>query len=330
VRADPHVGATKIHYSPPVKAILFAALSLSIVACGGGGNGATGDDDDDTPIDAPDPVDAPPVPEGYTRLVGRSWTLPAGQTDTYKCVRVTIPTDMYITNIQAQAPTGTHHTVLSIAGANGTSGPDGEQDCNAGTLGMVMLYASGVGTAPLDFPADVGIKVSAGQQVHLNLHLFNATDNQLAGESAILVKALPTPPPILAEMIFAGTFAINLPPNPTPKDVKGGCTADANYSLFAIWPHMHQVATNQKVELTHNGVKTTLHDMPYEFEEQKYWPQSPEIQITAGDRIDVTCTYVNDTGSTITFGDGSQKEMCFSGLYRYPARNNGLFECAGF
>jgi hypothetical protein len=37
-------------------------------------------------------------------------------------------------------------------------------DRGIGTLGMVMLYASGVGTSPLDHPDGVGVKVSAGRR----------------------------------------------------------------------------------------------------------------------------------------------------------------------
>jgi hypothetical protein len=306
---------------------------ILVLGCGRVGGGNTGDDgtgDDQPAIDAPVTLpDSPPPPPGYTRLIGRTWSLQPGQLDTYRCVRVTIPQDMYITNIMAQAPVGTHHTVLSIAGANGTSGTDGEQDCSVQTLGMVMLYASGVGTSPLDFPSSVGIKVQAGQQIHLNLHLFNASDNPIAGDSAILVKAQPTPPPLLAEMVFAGTFAFSIPSNNQPYSRGGGCTADRDYSLFAVWPHMHQLATHQKIELTRGGTTTVLHDMPYQFAEQRYWLQSPLVQIKTGDQLRVTCTWVNNTGATVGFGDSSNQEMCFGGMYRYPAASTGLFDCAG-
>ena len=317
----------QITYIRAVLKTLFV-ITLVHVATGCGGGSATPGDDAPV-IDAPSvtPIDAPPVPEGFTRLIGRTWDLQAGQLDTYRCVRITIPSDMYITNIVAQAPAGTHHTVLSIAGANGTAGADGEQDCSVSTLGMVMLYASGVGTSPLDFPSGVGIKVTAGQQIHLNLHLFNATDNPLSGDSAILVKSQPTPPPTLAEMVFAGAFRILLPANNQPANVTGGCVASAPYTLFAVWPHMHKIATHQKVELTRGGTTTVLHDLAYTFEEQKYYLKTPEVQVQTGDRIDVTCTFVNNTGGLVTFGDSSNKEMCFSGLYRYPAANSGLFQC---
>ncbi len=184
----------------------YLAIMLFAIGCGGTDPGAGGGgDDQQTPMDAPSAnADAYVPPDGYTKLIGRSWTLQPGQTDIYRCVRVTIPSDMYITDIQAQAPLGTHHTVLSIAGANGTSGPDGEQDCSVQTLGTVMLYASGVGTSPLHFPSGVGIKVAAGTQLHLNLHLYNAGDDPLNAESAIWVKSQSTPTPTLAEMGYPG------------------------------------------------------------------------------------------------------------------------------
>lgn len=317
----------------------FFGLLLSTVAAIGCGNSSSGDGDDDgTTVDAPaGDVDAPP-PEGYTRLIGRTWSLPGGTPDTYKCVRITIPQDTYITNIQAQAPAGTHHTVLSIpGGSNRTVGPDGEYDCSVNELGRVMLYASGVGTSPLDFPTDVGIRIAGGTQIHLNLHLYNASDNEITGDTAILVKQQSTPPPILAEMVFAGRFAFSIPASPTePPEantnrtvVTGGCTAQAPYTLFAVWPHMHQLAVHQKFAIVRGSDEIILHDAPYDFAEQHYYLQDPEFQVQQGDQIRTTCTWINTTRSTVTFGDSSDTEMCFTGLYRYPASANGtnLFQC---
>ncbi|HWO21990.1 MAG TPA: hypothetical protein VNO30_24680 [Kofleriaceae bacterium] len=310
------------------KSVLFALFAAAAVGCGGGNQMDGGGDDSPPPTDASVTPDSPPPPPGFTRLVGRTWTVPSGQQDVYRCVRVTIPQDTYITNILAQAPLGTHHTVLSIASGS-AAGADGEQDCNAGTLGTVMLYASGVGTSPLDFPADVGIKVAAGTQVHLNLHLYNASDQTLSGDSAILVKAQSTPPPMLAEMVFAGTGNFQIPSGSQPYTKTTSCNVSSPYRLFAVWPHMHKLATHQKVELIRGGTPTVLHDLAYNFTEQKYYLKAPEVQVMQGDQIRVSCTWVNTTGSSVGFGESSDKEMCFSGLYRYPAANAGLFSCIG-
>jgi len=304
--------------------ILF---TVAAVGCGGSSSGdGTGDGDGDgTDVDAA-------VPADYTRLIGRTWSLPPGARDTYRCVRVTVPTDTYITNIQALAPQGTHHTVLSIANSSSTRGPDGEYDCSVSTLGLTMLYASGVGTSPLDFPEGVGIKIAAGQQIHLNLHLYNSSDAELSGDSAIMVKQSSTPPPMLAENVFAGRFWFTIDGQATPRDMRqevvGGCTVNQPYTLFAVWPHMHQLAVHQKVELIRGAAPATvLHDDEFSFLEQNYYRQDPMVQVQAGDQIRVTCTYVNETGQDVRFGDSSDTEMCFAGLYRYPARDAGLFEC---
>ncbi len=304
----------------------FTCLAF-VVALGCGGTEPMNSGDDQPVIDAPTSnPDAYVPPSGYTKLIGRTWSLQAGQHDIYKCVRLTIPNDMYITDIEAQAPTGTHHTVLSIASGL-AGGADGEQDCNVQTLGMVMLYASGVGTSPLNFPSGVGVKVAAGTQLHLNLHLYNASDEALSGESAIWVKSQPTPTPMLAEMVFAGPLSLTIDANSTNFPVYGQCTINKAYSLFALWPHMHKRAIHQKVELERSGNRMTLLDENYDFEEQKYWLQNPEIQLQAQDKIHVECRY-NNPGPAVMWGDSSDEEMCFSGMYRYPAQGSILF-CSG-
>lgn len=305
----------------PMRNYTLAAALLLVVGCGkdpstGGG---------DHPIDAPAPTpDAYIAPAGYTKLIGRTWALPAAGHDIYKCVRVTIPTDMYVTDIVAQSPLGTHHTVLSIAAGN-AAGPDGETDCSVGTIGRPMLYASGVGTDPFSFPPNVSVKIAAGTQIHLNLHLYNAGDEALANESAIWVKSQPTPTPIIAEMVFAGKIAFSVATG--QHDVIGGCTANQDFNLFAVWPHMHKIANHSKFEVIHNGVSTVVWDAAYDFNDQKYYPQTPEIQVKQGDQIKVTCSYNNTTGGSVTFGDSSDKEMCFTGMYRYPSQNASVTQC---
>jgi len=312
--------------APQICSFILITVAAT-VGCGGGSG--DGGDDDGTDIDASNGNIDADIPSDYTRLIGRDWSLPPGATDTYRCARYTVPADTYITNIIAQAPLGTHHTVLSIADSR-VDGPDGIYDCDVQELGMVMLYASGVGTSPLDFPQDVSVRVAAGTQIHLNLHLYNATDAPITGDSAILVKSQSTPTPTLAEMVFAGNLNFEIPMGAMNHNVVGGCTANASYSLFAVWPHMHQYATKQKVEHIRSGTTTVLHDRAYSFEEQNYYVQNPIFQVQQGDQIRVTCTYNNTSGGRITFGDSSNQEMCFAGLYRYPAQGGNIFSCSSF
>ena len=101
----------------------------------------------------------------------------------------------------------------------------------------------------------------------------------------------------------------------------GGCTVPNDWHVFTLWPHMHQTAVHQKTTL--NG--TTLLDADYQFAEQKNYPMA-ETVFRTGDTVSVTCTYVNNTGTTKHFGESSTDEMCFTGMYKYPADGN-VFGC---
>jgi hypothetical protein len=304
---------------------LVGAMTLVLGACGGGG-GMSGDDvvaDDEPPAPDANPNDPPDADNSdFIEIIGRDWSIPPGET--YRCVRVLVEEDILINTFRPIAPDGTHHTVLTVS----DQGPAGEYNCSAGSLDSEMLYASGVGTDDLIFPTDVAIRVEAGRYLNLNLHLFNTQPSgNLDGHSGILVKTVSSVTPDKeAEMVFAGTFAINIGAN-SSGTASGGCTFDDPATIFTYWPHMHQFATHQEVTLTVGGTAMTLHDEAYSFEEQRNYPITP-IAVADGDRINVVCSYTNDTDQNVTFGDSSDTEMCFTGLYRYPKQAVDLFECS--
>src|SRR5262245_60156812 len=118
-----------------------AVLVLTLAACGGGGAGDDG------------------VSTEYTRLIGRSWSVPAGNFDTYKCTRIEIPEDMYVTSFRSASPQGSHHSVLTIARSDTLQ--MGDYDCSVTALDLQMVYASGVGTDDLTFPEGTAVRLRA-------------------------------------------------------------------------------------------------------------------------------------------------------------------------
>jgi hypothetical protein len=309
---------------------LTCVTSLSLAACGGGGSGDDDDDDDSPDADVTVPPDADN--SDFVSLIQRSWSIPPGEQ--YKCIGVQADQDYYINTFRPLGPTGTHHTVLSISDSLGGFGglQSGEYDCGAGSLALEMLFASGVGTDDLALPEGVALKIEQGQWIHLNLHLFNTQPSgNLDGTSGILIKAIPEAEVVHeAEMVFAGDGNLNIPANMSPGTThweSGGCTFDEPATLMAYWPHMHQYATHQRVTLTVNGTEMTLHDEPFAFTDQYNFPLDTPIEVDNGDSIFVECGYFNDTNQAVDFGDSSEQEMCFTGLYRYPKQALHLFEC---
>lgn len=294
---------------------------LVLAACGGNGSNP-GDDQPDADAGQPDADDA------WTPLIGRSWNVPAGVFDVYRCTRIMITEDTYIAGFRSQAPLGSHHAVLTTSTTN--PGQLGDYDCGVQTVDYHMLYASGVGTDDLVFPDGVGVFVPAGTFLHLNLHLFNSGEAEITGDSAVMIKRLPAAPPTLADMTFAGDMALNIPADSVGHVEEGGCTLSRDYTVLALWPHMHQLATHQTIEIIRDGTTTpvVLLDEDYSFSNQTNWLQDPPLAFNAGDRVNVRCTYDNPTGSDVHWGDSSTEEMCFAGLYRYPASATAnLFEC---
>lgn len=301
-----------------MKGAIVTILALGLGACGKDPASSGG-------ADAPNSSGDGSASANWTPLISRGWDLAAGATNTYRCTRIQIDHDMWVAGFRAQSPTGTHHSVLTISTS---STQTGDYDCQAGSLDNEMLYAAGVGTDDLEFPAGVAMHIAAGTYVNLNLHLFNASDNPISGTSGVLVKELKQADVVHeADMMFSGSFLINIPSDNTAHVVHGQCTTPTDWHIFTLWPHMHQTATHQKWTYTEGAnAPVTLLDDDYMFTEQKNYPIADTL-LKSGDKIDTYCTYVNNTGATIQFGDGSDKEMCFTGMYKYPAGGN-LFSCA--
>jgi hypothetical protein len=260
--------------------------------------------------------DAGPTPDGYERLIEGAWSLPPSF-EKYVCVRTTMTRDTWISSLRPVAPLGTHHTVLMVGPPDA---PDGITDCTS-ALVAPAIYASGVGTEPLDLPAGVAVHVKPGQQLLLNLHLFNASDAPLDGTSGVeIVAADPNTIEHEAGVVLAGRAqGLQVPPGLTTQS--GSCTTPADVTVFAVAPHMHLLGTHMKVSYasTTGGTARVLMDEPYSFDDQRFHSLSPTVVTTAGGKLTVECTYMNPTGATVVFGEHTEEEMCYALSFIYPA-----------
>lgn len=309
--------------SSPFRALSALALAATLAACSGevvtettGGAGASGPGSTGAGTTS---SSTGGDPGAWTTLIDGTWSLPASH-EGYWCSWKTIQQDTYVKAFRALSPPGTHHTLLIQE--HGSSQPDGEAACGP-TLGADMLTASGVGTDDLTFPPGVGALIPAGTQLMLNLHLFNTTSSPINGVSGTLVQTV-TPDQVeqVAELVLPGSSAISVPPNGT-QTVVANCTFPTPAKIITVWPHMHKLGTHMKV--TYEGASTTkvLHDAPFTFGDQKNDVIDP-VNVAAGEHVRIECTYHNTTAQTVGWGDSSNAEMCFAGLYVYPKLVPGI------
>lgn len=292
---------------------------LAVAACGGASS--SGDDDpgpdgggSGTPDGGSDP--------GWTTLIEREWTLGPVIED-YKCVSMRIEEDTYISAMRAVSPVGTHHEVLTASSTPFAA--TGPYDCDdAVGLEKEMLFAGGIGTQDLVLPAGVAFKLAAGTYINLKLHVANYSDDTVTQTSGIAVKAMPVSEVVHeADMIFAGSYKIMLPPTSQPAVVKSDCVAPVTWNIVSLWPHMHAYGTRFHAYVKRSGgAVEELFDVPYAYTEQKHYPMA--LTLDTNDALWSECVYVNNTNTThppgfmIEYGESATQEMCFTGLIKYP------------
>jgi hypothetical protein len=248
----------------------------------------------------------------WIRLVEESWTLAPGGEAPRWCGTKILTEDVYISAIRPVHPPGTHHTTVSLAPN------DGQTDCNPirTIFENGLIYAAGVGTEALHLPDGVAMRLPAGMVVNLGLHLYNPTPDEISGTSAIEVLVMdPADVEHESETFLAGPISLDIPVGTST--VTHNCSITQETTVFALFPHMHQLGAHMKSSLTIGGVPTVLHDADYSFEEQVQLPIGPYL-LRPGDTVTTECTYENATGRTVGFGESSDTEMCFSILFRYP------------
>lgn len=244
----------------------------------------------------------------WTAIITADWELGPGSEDTSDVHSVTLDRDIYIGGIRPIAPQGTHHTVLALG--NLTAGN--------------YLYASGVGTNAVMFPPGVGLKLSQGDELVLQLHLFNPSPNPLSGVSGIEIIEVPEAEVEQeAEIFLPGPLSFQIPPN-SEYSASGTCDIGTTQNIFAVFPHMHQLGTHFKTTLNIAGREQILHDEDYTFEHQAFLSFDP-ITLNPGDSIETECTWTNTTASSVSWGESSTSEMCFSIMYRYPKQQDAGF-----
>ncbi|NUP05446.1 MAG: hypothetical protein HOW73_05225 [Polyangiaceae bacterium] len=244
----------------------------------------------------------------WQTLITGEWDLAPGGEITSDIHTITADRDIYVGAIRPIAPPGTHHTVLALG--------------NLGTGNII--YASGVNTNALVFPEGVGLKIPAGETIVLQLHLFNPTPDAMSELSGIeIVEVAPEDLVNEADLFLPGPMSLNIPPNQESTET-GSCTVSSPQTLFAIFPHMHQLGSHFKSTATVGGETIVIHDDDYSFDHQAFLPIEP-IQLNPGDTINTECTWNNTTSETVNWGESSTTEMCFSIVYRYPAQNDAGF-----
>jgi hypothetical protein len=216
------------------------------------------------------------------------------------------------------------HHFLVFANNNGSKQP-GQVDRNVPgtTLGSNSTLISGwaVGGCTTELPDDVAGQIPDSELIMVQWHMYNYTGMPQEDGTAVQICTVPIDArPNLAGITFLGTEALNIPPGEA--DFTTSCTNNSggDVTVIGFTPHMHLIGTNMKTELEHeDGTVDTIFDKPFDFDYQVGYLLDEREVVKPGETLITTCSFFNDTGSTVSFGQSTNQEMCYQYAAYYPA-----------
>jgi len=177
------------------------------------------------------------------------------------------------------------------------------------------------------YPDNVGEVVPAGMGFTMNAHYINAGTTALEGTVAVSMGvANPGVVTLHAGAIQLVLLSIEVPPTTQPVTVGGSCAMPQDMNVFALSPHMHYRASHY---VATSGTMTLLTADQWEDPQPAVW--SPPLQLKAGDTVNWSCDYTNETDQSLTYGASAVTNvMCNTVMAFYPVQDvkNPLLTCA--
>ena len=230
-----------------------------------------------------------------------------------------------------------HYLVFSsrTANAHGTI----SRNVLGTTLGenAELLAGWAAGGCTTTYPQDVGVKLPETGKIMVQWHHYNSTGSAQSDGSKVQICTVPAGSrPNVAGITFLGTENFNglLGMGPGKQQFGGTCTNDsgAPINIIGFMPHMHTIGKHMLSVVNKAGGGTeTVFDKPFVWDQQVNYMRDTPYVLQPGDSITSTCTYQNDTGMNVAFGQSTHQEMCYQFALSYPynALNNGVISLIG-
>jgi hypothetical protein len=296
------------------------------------------------PDDAPSgPAPLPGLPTVSATFDPGAEYQPKNIADDYRCFILppsfTAQTDVRGYDVVPGTPTQVHHVILvAIPSARAPQLDDGEAGlgwtCYGGpgvpqnefqTVKMLGGWVPGTGATV--YPTDTGIRVSSGDAVVMQVH-YNTRNGPPAPDLTQVKLMYATSPVAKPAQIFpVSTSNFSIPPKSTGTTATASWTFDLGTPLipgatiYGVTPHMHELGQQIRVERVRGAggpseSRQCLMDVPqWDFHWQQPYEYEAPVHVLRFDRVDVTCTWNNPGNATVTWGEGTQDEMCVTFFY---------------
>jgi hypothetical protein len=263
------------------------------------------------------PVDDPEIDYSNTQTVTMATFSVAPGDEVFYCQTFADPwsTQVDIKTYQLSMSPGSHHMFAFYQ--EGATTASSATPCPAGGLTFgAFTFTSQTPHVTQTYPATIGATIPQGYGFNMMAHYLNTTTETLdAVVSLTMYVAKPNVVTNHAGVIFLNNTSISVPSTGQPVQTTSTYSLPQAVNILTASSHMHKYATDF-VATTSTGTtlySTTTWDNPT--------PTvfSPALQLAEGTSITWTCTDVNSTGTTLTFGESANTNvMCIDVDIFYP------------
>jgi hypothetical protein len=214
--------------------------------------------------------------------------------------------------------TGSHHMFVFYQ-SNATDGS--VAPCPAGGLTFgAFTFTAAAPKITQTFPDTVGATIPAGTGFNLMAHFLNTGSEELtANVSVTIYVAKPGVVTNHAGVIYDNNVAMTVPPTGQPYVTTSSSTLDQDVNILTSASHMHKFGTNFVATATEPDGGTLMLDQTTSWDQPKSNEFTPALHLPSGTKITWSCTDVNSTGKTLTFGEYAETNvMCISVNIFYP------------
>jgi hypothetical protein len=298
---------------------------------------------------AGDPKDAPPAREPTPPLAWTDLTIGPDEpylpkdvaADDYHCFLLDPQLDqgraLIGFEVMPGVPQQVHHVLLFAAPRQAAIDRDAREEgpgwtCfgDSGVENAALLGAWAPGSPPTRYPEGTGVRVAAGSvfvmQVHYNISQ-RTTDGHSQGPTAMGVTAMhgeaqpdltrmalqfsrePVARPASLYPLVDGAFSI-------PSGANGYAHHTQQFvpagTLWGVLPHMHTKGRRIAVEM---GGDSLIEIPAWDFHWQQMYFYKKPLSVPLFSLMKLTCVWDNPTPRTVTWGEGTDDEMCLAYLY---------------
>jgi hypothetical protein len=264
-----------------------------------------------------------PDPPGTVALIMDSFTLQPNQ-EVYRCQNFDNPfggKDTAVQRFVGDMAQGSHHLHVYHM-TEGTSRTI--EDCSFSDF-HPLIFGSAQPHLEMQYKEGMAVKVLGSQGLRIQVHYLNTRSEALQAQA--VVKLSPVDASTVTKWVselYLNRVGLQIPVG--MQSVATTCSIASNYGPIGIvgsYAHMHKRGTRFTAKTSTGVTLIDVNDW-----EAAPVVNDPPVMLQPGESITWTCSYNNDTGGTLTFGESAQtNEMCIYLGRFFSAPDEAQMEC---